>query len=174
MNTMSLGKALISTASRPLALIVAVLVMALLPMLIVSATATETPPLPHSPVPQINRELLLGFLADNSTLTLIDARSPEEFAELHLPGAINVPFDALDANAELLPEDTAKPIVIYCRTGTRAGLLKEQLIAKGYADVHILPREQMHWQDDFMVFNCSTESATTAAAPSVQSDTTDE
>ena len=33
MNTLSLGKALISTASRPLALIIAVLVMALLPML---------------------------------------------------------------------------------------------------------------------------------------------
>jgi len=169
---MSLGKALISTASRPLPLIVAVLVMALLPILI--ASATETTPLPHSPVLHVDRDLLLGFLADNSTLTLIDARSPEEFAELHLPGAINVPFDALDANAELLPEDTAKPIVIYCRTGTRAGLLKEQLIAKGYADVQILPREQMHWQNDFMVFNCSTESATTATAAPLQSKTTDE
>ena len=80
-------------------LLVTVLFVCLLPALIASATATETTQRPHSTIPRIDRNLLLGFLADDSTLTLIDARSPEEFTEQHLPGAINIPFDAVDANA---------------------------------------------------------------------------
>ena len=146
-----------------------VLILGLLAALVIPATATETTQLPHSTIPRIDRDLLLGFLADDSTLTLIDARSADEYAEQHLPGAINIPFDAVDANAELLPKDTKKPVVVYCRTGNRAGQLKQQLIAKGYTDVKILPREQIHWEDDFMVFNCSTPSATAAADASTQS-----
>lgn len=118
--------------------------------------------------------MLLGFLADNSTLTLIDARSAEEFAELHLPGAINIPFDAVAMHEQQLPDDPAKAVVVYCRTGKRAGLLKEQLVARGYMDVKILPREQIHWNDGFMVFNCSTESATTAADTQMRSESIEE
>jgi rhodanese-related sulfurtransferase len=166
-------KALISRHLRARSLPAAALLMALIAALVAPAMAADTTELPHSPVSRVDRELLLGFLADDSTLTLIDARSPEEYAEQHLPGAINIPFDAVDANAEQLPADTEKPVVIYCRTGKRAGLLKEQLIAKGYADVQVLPREQIHWQGDFMVFNCSTESATTAADSPTQSKLTE-
>ena len=107
----------------------------------------------------VDRDLLLGFLADSSTMTLIDARSPAEFAEQHLPGAINIPFDAVKANEELLPEDPARPVVVYCQTGKRAGRLREQLLARGYEDVRVLPRQQMFWEDDFMVFNCGTDVA---------------
>lgn len=129
------------------------LLLAALPM--IPATAADSP-LPNSPIQHVDRDLLLGFLADNDTLTLIDARSPEEFAEQHLPGAINVPFDAVDANATQLPDDKARPVVVYCRSGKRAGLLKETLAARGYTDVRVLPREQIFWEDDFMVFNCGT------------------
>ena len=111
---------------------------------------------PSSPVTRVDRALLLGFLADNSTLTLIDARSNEEYAEQHLPGAINVPFDAIDARAEFLPENKLKPIVVYCRSGWRAGLLKDALAVRGYTDVRVLPREQIFWESNFMAFNCST------------------
>jgi rhodanese-related sulfurtransferase len=151
-------------------LLASVLIVAL----ITAAMATETTQLPQSAIPRVDRDLLLGFLADDSTLTLIDARSPEEYAEQHLPGAINIPFDAVDANTSLLPEETEKPVVVYCRTGNRAGNLKAQLIARGYTDVKILPREQIYWRDNFMVFNCSTASATTAADASIQSELNDD
>jgi rhodanese-related sulfurtransferase len=142
-------------------------------MPVATAGATESGALPHSPVVRVDRDLLLGFLADNTTMTLIDARSSEEYTEQHLPGAINVPFDAVDSNADRLPADTTKPVVVYCRTGYRAGQLREQLIARGYDDVRLLPREQIHWKEDFMVFNCSTESAAASADATARVDTTD-
>jgi len=132
--------------------------MALVTLPSAGALAGDSPEqtYPSSSIPRVNRDLLLGFLADNSTLMLIDARSPEEFVEQHLPGAINVPLETVNANVELLPEDKMKPIVVYCRSGKRAGLLKNELVARGYTDVQVLPSEQIFWEDDFMVFNCST------------------
>lgn len=46
-------------------------------------------------------------------VTLIDVRPPEEFAEGHLPGAINVPLDELETRLKDLPHD--REIVAYCR-----------------------------------------------------------
>lgn len=112
-------------------------------------------PLQASPL--VDRSLLLGFLADNTTLTLIDARSPEEFAMRHVSGAINIPHDRLEEFADRLPADSAEPIVIYCKSGMRAGLLQAQLAGRGYSNVQVLPPRQLFWTDEVMVFNCGVK-----------------
>jgi phage shock protein E len=121
-----------------------------------------------SPVPLVERSLLLGFLADNSTATLIDARSPDEYAAQHVTGAVNIPFDDLDEYAAQLPADSAEPIIIYCRSGKRARLLQKQLIERGFSNVHVLPPRQLFWTDEIMVFNCGVtdEVAPAAVMPS--------
>lgn len=108
----------------------------------------------HAPVP---RSLLLKFLTDKSTFTLIDARSPEEYAESHIDGAINVPHDRADEYGEGLPAALDTTLVIYCRTGKRAGRLQAQLAARGYSDVRVLGPEQIFASDGLMVFNCGAQ-----------------
>ena len=107
----------------------------------------------ETPVP---RSVLLGFLADNSTLTLIDARSPEEYAVSHIAGAINVPHDAPDGVGEALPSDKDQLIVVYCMTGKRAAVLRDALTSGGYRDVRVLQPKQIFWAGNMAVFNCST------------------
>ncbi len=46
-------------------------------------------------------------------VVLLDVRPPEEYAEGHLPGALNIPFDYLEARLSELPEGIE--IVAYCR-----------------------------------------------------------
>ena len=47
---------------------------------------------------------------------LVDVMPPEEYAEEHLPGAINIPLKTLDAeSAGQL--DRARPVVVYCYDG---------------------------------------------------------
>ena len=46
-------------------------------------------------------------------VTLIDVRPPEEFSAGHLPGAINIPAEELEARLGELPRD--QEIVAYCR-----------------------------------------------------------
>ena len=67
--------------------------------------------------------------------TLLDVRSPAEFAAGHLDGAVLVPVDELDARLGELPHD--RPVVVYCRSGGRSARAASLLAAAGY-EVHDL------------------------------------
>lgn len=65
----------------------------------------------------------------------IDVRTPQEYASGHLPGALSIPLDGIEAGVRGrgLPSDT--PIFLYCGSGHRAGLARQRLQALGYTDV---------------------------------------
>lgn len=68
---------------------------------------------------------------------LLDVRSPEEFADGHLPGAIHIPVDELPSRlAELEPRHAA--VVVYCRSGRRSARAAELLRTSGFDAVHDL------------------------------------
>lgn len=57
---------------------------------------------------------------------LIDVRSASEFAARHIPGAVNIPMDQIEARlSDLSAED---PIVLVCKSGTRARMTAELLV----------------------------------------------
>jgi rhodanese-related sulfurtransferase len=70
-------------------------------------------------------------LAEDS-IHLVDVREPHEYAAAHIPGAINMPLSAFDAQA--LPSD--KPVVLSCQSGRRTLLGLQQAQQAGRADVH--------------------------------------
>jgi len=49
---------------------------------------------------------------------LVDVRSNSEFASGHIPGAVNIPMDQIEARLDDL--DRSLPIVLICQTGNRA------------------------------------------------------
>lgn len=106
--------------------------------------------------PLIEQELLRSYLADPSTLTLIDARSPEEFSAGHLDGAINLPMDQVDARMSQLPADRNTPIVVYCVAGKRAAKVVDALSVRGYRNARVLPPAQMMYYGDTPALNCAT------------------
>jgi phage shock protein E len=68
---------------------------------------------------------------------LVDVRTPGEFAAGHIPGAVNIPVQELDARMnELQPKDAA--VVVYCRSGNRSGNAARMLKSAGFAVVHDL------------------------------------
>jgi phage shock protein E len=68
---------------------------------------------------------------------LVDVRTPDEFAAGHIPGALNIPVQQLDARmSELRPKDAA--VVVYCRSGHRSGNAARVLKSAGFAAVHDL------------------------------------
>ena len=62
---------------------------------------------------------------------LLDVRSPEEFNERHLAGAVNIPVQELAGRVEEL-EPKTRPIVIYCRSGARSAAAAQVLKRAGY------------------------------------------
>jgi len=66
---------------------------------------------------------------------LIDVRTPEEFADGHIDGAINIPYEETDALAAAIGADKQRPVVVYCRSGHRAGLAKTELEKEGFGNI---------------------------------------
>lgn len=69
----------------------------------------------------------------------VDVRSPGEFADGHVAGAVNVPVQHVAARVaeieQLLGGDRTKPLVVYCGTGARSARAKETLAAAGFTHV---------------------------------------
>lgn len=60
-------------------------------------------------------------LASDPAITIIDIRTPEEFAEGHLKGAVNIDFTADDFEARLSELDRDRPYLFHCASGNRSG-----------------------------------------------------
>lgn len=73
---------------------------------------------------------------DTQKVTLIDVRTPEEFATGAIEGAINIPLD--DMRERLIDIPTDKPIVLYCGVGLRGYLASNILRQNGFKDVRNL------------------------------------
>jgi phage shock protein E len=78
-------------------------------------------------------------LVDQEGAILLDVRSQAEFAGGHLDRAVNIPHTEV---AERMPEilalaggDRGKAVVVYCRSGGRAGLVKQTLRDHGFGRV---------------------------------------
>ena len=66
---------------------------------------------------------------------LIDVRTPEEYAQRHLPGATLLPLDRIGSEIRQLAPDKDTPIQLYCRTGNRSAQAQQLLQRLGYRQV---------------------------------------
>ncbi len=82
------------------------------------------------------------------SLVLLDVRAPAEYAEGHLPGAINIPHTELASRVAELSDARDRDIVVYCRSGTRAeqalGVLKEA----GFSRLFHLDGDYQRWSEE--------------------------
>jgi rhodanese-related sulfurtransferase len=64
-------------------------------------------------VPNIAREELKAKMDRGDDFVLIEALSQKHYASIHLPGAINLPYEFVDEAEKVLPDRNAE-IVVYC------------------------------------------------------------
>ncbi len=69
----------------------------------------------------------------SKTFTIVDVRTPEEYAVEHYPNAINIPLDQISQRINEFKEMT-QPIIAYCRSGNRSGIAVSILKLNGIAD----------------------------------------
>lgn len=87
---------------------------------------------------------LIERVANNEWL-LIDVRSPQEFADGHIPGAVNMPHDNINDYIADLEGHKDKPIIIYCRSGRRAQLAMKVLQDMDFSEVMHLEGDMLGW-----------------------------
>ena len=85
---------------------------------------------------QISQEEAAKMMDEETGYLILDVRRPDEFAEGHIPDAINMPNEEItDEMPEALP-DKDQMLFIYCRTGRRSKEAAEKLVNMGYTNVY--------------------------------------
>ena len=65
---------------------------------------------------------------------LLDVRTPGEYADGHIPGAVNVPLNTMNKEtANMFPQDT--PLFLYCQSGARSSRAAKMMKLLGYTNV---------------------------------------
>lgn len=77
--------------------------------------------------------------------SLLDVRTPSEFANGHIKGAGQLNYYAFDFKSKLLLLPKNQPIYLYCNTGYRSRRAAEFLVENGYKKVYNLERGIMEW-----------------------------
>ncbi len=84
-------------------------------------------------------------LFESKTGSLIDVRTPSEFANGHIKGAGQLNYYAFDFRKKLLLLPKDQPVYLYCNTGYRSYRAAKILADNGYREVYNLERGIMEW-----------------------------
>jgi rhodanese-related sulfurtransferase len=67
--------------------------------------------------------------------TVIDVRTPAEYAAGHIAGAQNIDVEAADFGSKIAALDKKAPYLVYCRSGNRSGMAATQMAAAGFTNI---------------------------------------
>ena len=84
---------------------------------------------------QITMSEAVKMMETENNYIILDVRRADEFAEGHIPGAINVANEVI--GTEEIPEltDKSQLILVYCRSGRRSKEASEKLVKLGYTNI---------------------------------------
>lgn len=82
----------------------------------------------------ISSKELTNYIYQYGTL-IVDLREPEEYRNGHIPGAVNIPYEALES--QLYRLDYYRQILLYCDRGNVSLLAARELNRKGYPVIDI-------------------------------------
>ncbi|MFZ5796987.1 MAG: sulfurtransferase [Desulfobulbus sp.] len=97
----------------------------------------------------ITTDELKTMLDENAAMTVIDARNPEEYQEVHIKGAINIPEKKFSGYTGQLPADKSTRLVFYCN-GVKCGKSKKaakKATELGYTDILIYAEGMPVWEE---------------------------
>lgn len=97
----------------------------------------------------ISQKALQTIMAssEKSSVILLDVRTAEEYAEGHVPGAINISHKKIKANLAKLLSHKNDTVIIYCRSGHRAGIAKNILAESGFTKLRHLSGDMNGWYE---------------------------
>lgn len=84
---------------------------------------------------------LPAVIGEQHDFLLVDVRTPNEYNQGHVPGAVNIPHKQIIDKVPSVKPDRDALILLYCKTGIRAEIAKETLEEAGYKNTINLNRQ---------------------------------
>lgn len=135
-------------------------------LLMAPSQATENPD-DRAGVPYVAPATVRAWLDEGQALTFLDVREPDEFAAGHLPDAITIVYDQVEAIADQLPHD--RPIVVYCiHSAHRAPEAAKTLRRLGFSNAYVLEGGIVAWQAGGLTILASDRAKTPTVLPKTE------
>ncbi len=77
--------------------------------------------------------------------TIIDVRTPQEFSEGHIDGAVNINFFDETFLDQIAKYEKKEPLFIYCKSGNRSGKAAKKITDLGFKQVYDLDGGILNW-----------------------------
>lgn len=79
---------------------------------------------------------------------LVDVRTPEEFSDGVIKGAINIDYRDVSFGKKIAALDKEKPYFLYCLSGKRSDGAAKQMQSAGFKTVYVLEDGYQGWTDE--------------------------
>lgn len=119
--------------------------LAFLLMSILVACSTEST---DEPIKDISVNEFEELLSQNSQPVILDVRTPEEYAEGHIDGAMLTNFLGDDFQKQLENLDKNKSYVVYCKSGIRQAKAATYMKESGFKHVYLLEGGIDNWMKE--------------------------
>ena len=115
----------------------------LAPVGLAGCSSSEASPAPTASASQPASPVRVGVpewvnAAASPGTVILDVRTPAEFAEGHVVGAVNIPVESPDFTAQVAALDPAATYAVYCRSGNRSAVATELMSGLGYTHIYDL------------------------------------
>ena len=84
----------------------------------------------------------------DQSLVLLDVRTPAEYGEGHVPGAINIPHTEIASRIGELSAARDRDLVVYCRSGVRTEQALAELRKAGFSRLFHLKGDYLRWSGE--------------------------
>lgn len=88
----------------------------------------------------------MDSLLQMGKVQLIDVRTPKEYAEGYIKGALNIDFRNENFEELILKVDKTKPVAVYCAKGGRSGKCSEFMKNAGFTKIYDLDGGITEWK----------------------------
>lgn len=77
------------------------------------------------------------LMKSGEKVAVLDVRTPDEFSQEHIEGAILIPVQTLSNNLALIAQVKNQKIIVYCHSGNRSVSASRILVKNGFTPLNI-------------------------------------
>jgi rhodanese-related sulfurtransferase len=116
-------------------------------LLMSSCTPTEKKEVSKNKVVALKPDDFKSTLASKPDAVLVDVRTPDEYSEGIIDGAINIDFKDPSFGEKINALDKSKPYFLYCLSGKRSGDAAIQMDSAGFTSIYTLKGGFKDWKN---------------------------
>ncbi|HEY3292765.1 MAG TPA: rhodanese-like domain-containing protein [Candidatus Nanopelagicaceae bacterium] len=90
-------------------------------------------------------------ITQQSNVVILDVRTPGEFSQGHIQGAMNIDVEASTFDSEIAKLDKSKTYAVYCHSGRRSGIATEAMAKMGFKHIYNLQNGLADWMSQGMM-----------------------